>query len=251
MTVQPTGTALATPTFPLGADQLTDVANVVSMNDPHLYHGGSYESSGLCGTGVLVAGTDPCTQQDLLQSIDPVMWTEGYPGLVITGASCLGAVDLTTLQASALRNVEARVNRTIQDNIVGGLIPTSEFDDRPLTGNDSLAVAAQIARCEYLGQAVIHVNPVLAAPYMGKEIIRVGRHLETVGGSMISLSCGMAEDELAITGALTVYKGANRVLDPMPVRAVGGQITNQWFVSVQTPVTVFADCGLLVLITSI
>jgi hypothetical protein len=101
-----------------------------------------------------------------------------------------------------------------------------------------------------MGQAVLHMNPKTASQWQGREIIRVGRHLETVLGSLVSLSCGVADKKIAVTGALTVYKGPNRVLAPLSVDPGGtNKMKNNWFVSVQTPVTVFNDCDLALLIT--
>jgi hypothetical protein len=248
MSVQPSGTSLATPAIPLGPNQLSDVATVLATNDPHLYHGGTYESSGLCGLGVVVAGTNPCSPQDLLQDLDVLGWTAGHPGLVLSGGSCLGPITGADLQAQALRNVDARINRTIQDNLVGTLIPTAGFSSQA-GGTDALASADAVARCSYLGQAVLHMHPSLVSK-LGVRIIRVGRHLETISGAMVNPSCGMDPTKIGVTGALTIYKGANRIFEPMQMHhAVSGLPLNRWVIAVQTPVTVFNDCELAVLIT--
>jgi hypothetical protein len=182
-----------------------------------------------------------------------MIYNTGYGGMILTGAACSGPLDLASLQASAMRNNDIKVNRTIQDNIVGGLLPTANFTTSTSTGN-GLAEAENGAHCLYYGQAILHINPKTATQWMGKEIIRVGRHLETVAGSMVSLSCGVADKKIAVTGHLTIYKGASRVIEPLqvaPATLPGSTRTNNWFVSVQTPVAIFNDCGLALLITGV
>jgi len=246
------GAVVSTPTVPAGTGALPDIANVQSSNDPHLLLGGSYEGTGLCGPGVISVGIDPCARADMQQAVGAIGYTAAYAGIVLTGASCLGPVDLASLQEAALRNSDTKINRTIQDNIVGGLIPLNKFTTSTSTGN-GLAEAESGARCTYFGQAVLHINPKTATQWMGREIIRVGRHLETVAGSLVSLSCGVADKKIAVTGYLTIYKGANRVLPPLSAApsagAPGATHSNHWFVSVQTPVTLFNDCDLALLIT--
>lgn len=246
MSVQPTGTIVPAPAVPAGVDQLPDIANVISNNDPHLMHGGSYESA--CGLGTVIPGVYPCAPRDLNQGVNELVWVQGWPGIALTGVTCLGPISTADLQASAMLNIEQRTNRTIQDNIIGGFIPVGEFDQRTASDAGGLADADTVARCEYSGQAVIHINPQLAEQWMGKEIIRVGRHLETVMGALVSLNCWLGNDQIAVTGYLTVYKGANRVTDAIMERDANGQPINQWTVAVQTPVTVFNDCNLAVLI---
>jgi hypothetical protein len=253
MTVQPTGTIIPTPTIPPGADTLTDIATVISSNDPHLAHGGAYET--VCGTGVMIGGNYPCLPINMNRGLGNLTWVQGVPGTVFTGLQCYGPMDLAEMQASAMKNNDARVNRTIQDNLIGGFIPISEFEVRTATEAGGLADADAVARCEYTGQAVIHIHPLLAEQWMGKEIIRVGRHLETVMGAMVSLNCWLPVDQIAVTGWLTVLKGASRVLDPYhdvaPPGPNRGAPLNLWYVNVQTPATVFNDCDLAVLITGV
>jgi hypothetical protein len=248
MSVQPTGTLVPTPAVPAGVDQLSDIATVISSNDPHLAHGGVYETA--CGPGQVTTVRYPCAPINF-NRYGYIAWVPGNPATVHTGLQCVGPMDLASMQASALRNIDLRVNRTIQDNLIGAFIPISDFDTRPASDAGGLADADQVARCEYMGQAVIHLNPVLAEQWMGKEIIRVGRHLETVMGAMISLNCWLPVDQIAVTGALTVYKGANRVMDPLHDVDQDGAPTNLWYVPIQTPVTVFNDCNLAVLITGV
>jgi hypothetical protein len=249
MTVQPTGTIIPTPTIPPGSDQLTDIATVISTNDPHLAHGGTYET--VCGTGVMIGGNFPCAPINMNRGLGQLTWVNGVPGTVFTGLQCIGPMDLPSMQATAMKNNDLRVNRTIQDNLIGGFIPVEDFEVRPATEAGGLADADTIARCEYTGQAVIHINPTLAEQWMGKEIIRVGRHLETVMGAMVSLNCWLPVDQIAVTGWLTVLKGASRVMDPYHDVSGSGEPTNWWYVNVQTPVTVFNDCELAVLITGV
>jgi|GEM_PF-3358482 len=250
MSVQPTGTIIPTPTIPPGSDTLTDIATVISSNDPHLAYGGAYET--VCGSGVMIGGNYPCAPINMNRGLGDLTWVPGVPGTVFTGLQCLGPMDLAEMQAAAMKNNDARVNRTIQDNLIGGFIPISEFEVRTATEAGGLADADTIARCEYTGQGVIHIHPALAEQWMGKEIIRVGRHLETVMGAMVSLNCWLPVDQIAVTGWLTVLKGASRVLDPYhDVAGPGsdsGAPLNLWYVNVQTPVTVFNDCNLAVLI---
>jgi hypothetical protein len=214
MSVQPLGSVIATPAIPPDLSQLPDIATVVDTNDPHLLHGGTYDSSGLCGPGVLVSGTDPCTHQDMQRGIGTVGSVTGYPGT----------------RASFTSRVAAKKYGAMGD-------------------------AEAAARCEYYGRPVIHLHPRLADPWMGHQIIRVGRHLETVAGALISLNCNLADTEIAITGALTVFKGANRVIGPLSnnpaTGAPGSNHTNLWFVSVQTSVTVFNDCNFAILLTGV
>jgi hypothetical protein len=255
MSVQPLGSVIATPAIPPDLSQLPDIATVVDTNDPHLLHGGTYDSSSLCGPGVLVSGTDPCTHQDMQRGIGTVGSVTGYPGTVLTGAQCLGPVNLAELQADALRNSDVKINRTIQDNLIG-LIPRASFTSRVAAKKyGAMGDAEAAARCEYYGRPVIHLHPRLADPWMGHQIIRVGRHLETVAGALISLNCNLADTEIAITGALTVFKGANRVIGPLSnnpaTGAPGSNHTNLWFVSVKTSVTVFNDCNFAILLTGV
>ena len=252
MSVQPTGTIIPTPTIPPGSDTLTDIATVISSNDPHLAHGGSYET--VCGSGVMIGGNYPCAPINMNRGLGDLTWVQGVPGTVFTGLQCYGPMDLAEMQASAMKGNDARVNRTIQDNLIGGFIPISEFEVRTATEAGGLADADTVARCEYTGQAVIHIHPALAEQWMGKEIIRVGRHLETVMGAMVSLNCWLPVDQIAVTGWLTVLKGASRVLDPYHDVSGGsgrGAPLNLWYVNVQTPATVFNDCNLAVLINGV
>jgi len=252
MSIQPLGSIVATPAVPPDLSQLSDIATVVDSNDPHLLHGGSYDSSMLCTGGVVVSGTDPCTHQDMQRGIPTSGAVTGYPATILTGAGCFGPQDLTALQADALRNSDVRTNRLIQDNIVG-IIPRASFNSRVAAKKyGAMGDAEAVARCEYYGRPVIHVHPRLADPWMGHQIIRVGRHLETVAGAYISLNCNLADTEIAITGALTIYKGPNRVLPVLKSHhAVSGLPLNQWFVPVQTSVTVFNDCNFAVLLTGV
>ena len=256
MSVQPSGSTIATPTIPPDMSQLGDIATVLDSNDPHLMYGGTYDSSNLCGPGVLVASPAVCTHQDLIQGVSSGAPVTGWPGLVLTGSACVGPASLADMQADAMRNNDIKVNRTIQDNLIGGLIPIGQFDSRVAAKKyGAMGDAEAAARCEYYGRPVIHLHPRLADPWMGHQIIRVGRHLETVAGALISLNCTLADTQIAITGALTVYKGPSTVLEPMAqAPATGGTVgrrTNQWFVSVQTPVTVFNDCNFAVLLTGV
>jgi len=200
---------------------------------------------------LVIGGNYPCAPINMNRGLGDLTWVQGVPGTVFTGLQCYGPMDLAEMQASAMKGNDARVNRTIQDNLIGGFIPISEFEVRTATEAGGLADADTVARCEYTGQAVIHIHPALAEQWMGKEIIRVGRHLETVMGAMVSLNCWLPVDQIAVTGWLTVLKGASRVLDPYHDVSGGsgrGAPLNLWYVNVQTPATVFNDCNLAVLI---
>jgi hypothetical protein len=255
MSIQPLGSALATPTIPVDFGQLSDIATVIPTNDPHLLHGGSYETSGMCAPGVVISGTDPCTHQDMQRGLGTLTYVDGYPGTVLTGVQCLGPISENDLQDAALRNVDVRVDRTIQDNIVGGLIPLAKFNSRVAAKKyGPLGDAVAVSRCEYFGRAIIHLHQRMAEQWMGNQIIRVGRHLETVDGAYVSLSCGVVDTTIAITGHLTVLRGNNRVLGMMQAAPATLPTTtrlNNWFVPVQTSVTVFNDCNFAVLLTGI
>lgn len=249
-------TIVTTPTIPKARFGLFSVANVVPTNDPHMLGGVIYESSLNCATGsVLVLDDDTNCSSPILgeEMSNPAVPNSAVVGLITSGYECLGPVDLTDFQAKATQGVDANLERLLSSALFNGMIDPADGDAVTFAGtdpNDGLAALEGAARLYYSGQPVIHASGALISSITeGYQIERVGNHLETQSGALIHPMASADVTHIYLTGFMTIWRGPNRVFDPVQEKTGGGGYTNNWITLASTPVAVAYDCGIFFKVT--
>jgi hypothetical protein len=228
---------------------LFSVANVIDTNDPHIIGGVTYETMRLCTDGTVFVAGQECTDGVFVDNIATTpFWAEAVPVIVSFNYECTGPFDLAAFQAESVAAIAANQERMLSKYLFPFVLDPA--DAHPTTNigtsvTDALATLEGRARSLYSGQAVIHAAASTVSQLtVGYQIERVGNHLETQSGNLVHPIAITDHSAMYMTGAISIWRGPNKVLDPMQqVTDPGGARTNTWRTPSSTPMAVGVDCG--------
>lgn len=244
---------MSTPTIPRARYGLFSVAEVINTNDPHIAGGGSYESSMFCSGGNVIAAA-ACVFPALGQVGGGPLYVTAVPAVINTDYECFGPINLAEFQAEATKALVANQERLLSAGLFEAIFPPGTASTVALTSAtpvDALAALEGLARLYYSGQPTIHAAANLVSVLTASNVVRpAGDHLETVSGARVHPIANLDTTVMYLTGALTIWKGPNKVLDPVAA-TTNGQYTNTFRTVSLSAVAVANDCGIFFKVTGI
>jgi len=229
---------------------LLSVANIVDGGDSHWVLGGLVADGEECskptGTSIICGPTPTKSSRSWYSDISADPWL----AYMYETCKTVGRVDESAakLKARFLASESSAVETEFQDNVMDSGTSIGSF------GSVSQAVAhlEDFAATEYGGQIILHLGFLAASEAFGPNgLVRVGDHLETISGNLVSIGNYHADHAggsatapvVYATGAVSLYRGP--LVQNGPVFGGSGAqnlYNNDYFVLIERSYAALVDC---------
>jgi len=229
---------------------LFSVVETVDSGESHWLLGGltadSEECSKPLGTSILCGPTPNKTSRSWYSDLDADPWL----AYMFETCKTVGRFDESAakLKQRFLASEQSAVETEFQDNVLDNAPALGAF------GSVALAVAAleQEAASEYGGQITLHLGFLAASQAFSGHggLTRVGDHLETMAGNLVSVGNYHADHAggtdtapvVYATGATTLYRSTLVETGPVLGTGAGGLYNNDYFVLIERGYAAVVDC---------
>lgn len=230
---------------------LLSVVETVDSGESHWMLGGLTSDGEECskpeGTTILCGPTPNKTSRSWYSDIDADPWL----AYMYETCKTVGRFDESAakLRARFLAAEQSAVETEFQDNV---LDPNATALGAFSSVSQAVANLEAFAATEYGGRIILHVGYLAAVEAFGHTgPIRVGDHLETVSGNLVSVgnyhadhSGGTADAPVVYaTGAVTLYRSALAETGPVLGRSgAQNEYSNDYYVLVERGYAALVDC---------
>jgi len=229
---------------------LLSVANIVDGGDSHWVLGGLVADGEECskptGTSIICGPTPTKSSRSWYSDIDADPWL----AYMFETCKTVGRFNeaASKLKARFLASEQSAVETEFQDNVMDKGTSIGAFD----SVRQAVAHLEDFAAGEYGGQIILHLGFLAASEAFGTNgLVRVGDHLETIGGNLVSIGNYHADHAggsttapvVYATGAVTLYRGA--LIESGPVLGRSGaqnEYSNDYYTLIERGYAALVDC---------